>query len=890
MRPIVGRTEAFVEAQTIEGLGRGAVFDERFELSAIVGSGAVGVVFRALDRRTGEPCAVKVLRSVHHEDVERFEREAYALSRLSHDAIVRHVAHGSTPTGQRYLAMQWLDGETLAERLAARPMSERETLTLARRIAEAIAASHDAGVLHRDLKPANIVLVEGDVSRATLVDFGLVRLRQDPVRTRTGVPLGTPAYMAPEQVRGEHDIDARVDVFSVGSILYECLSGRRAFVGSGIVDVFTAVLLEEVEPLRARAPALSPALCKLVERMLSKDRRARPRDGRAIIDALDELEAAARSAAASARDPSETHVFEHACAATVRGPRKLVWALFCDTDRWDRFCKAPRNDYLSHDDPAADGGVARVGTAEIAGLPSRWLEVGEGIEGVRLRAARRFLDGLFAEIGYDVDVGDDPDATGARSTVRCVARVVSDGRAPEGGAEMMLAFLAERLERYVAALSALLERAPASALEARPDESGSAHARRLLLATAWDDPALAGRATGVERAAMASRIERWAAPIDGVDGALQTSLARFAEQAADDLVRRLRPAEIADAWGVERAQMLRALLAGAKLGLFELRWELRCRNCRSSAASVAALDAVTPTVHCAECGIDTGIDLSTNVEAVFTVAPAARKVSAKMFCGASPTHRPHVAVFLSVGPGELRSFEVALPARACVVRAPRRAKSARVAYERAPATLTVHVSAAGVESSASSESTEGATTVVIHNTTDVAAEVQLEYPTDGAETAAVSVFALPEYARWFRDDAPMRGAELAMSRCAVLHIECVALDAMFSRFSDSEACARLERALRSIEQAIEAGGAGSVFRRSLGAAGALFLDAKGALAAFERARDRAEREGVTIGGAVFDGPCVMVRRDERLEIYGAGAHRAIVAARRAGPNECVTVE
>ncbi|MBL8681837.1 MAG: protein kinase [Myxococcales bacterium] len=882
------QTSPLESERTVEGFARGALLDDRFELESVVGSGAAGVVFRAVDRRDGQQCAVKVLRSPQVEDVERFQREVQALTRLSHDAIVRLISRGTTAEGQPYLAMQWLDGESLAERLARGPLSEAETLSLAQRLAAALAASHAAGVLHRDVKPANVMLVGGATDRATLVDFGLVRLRQDPVRTRAGVPLGTPAYMAPEQVRGESDIDARADVFGLGATLYECLTGERAFMGAGIVDVLTAVMLDEPASLRERAPAVSPAFARLIERMLSKDREARPESGSAVATALDELTRAAVLATRAA-SASETHVFEHARAASVRGDRKLVWALFADTDRWDRYCRAPRTDYHARDDDRADGGVLRVGVAEIAAHPSRWIEVGEGIEGSRLRAARRFLDGRFAEIAFDVDVERDPEAP-SRSRVRCVVRVVDDGRAPEGGAAMMLAFLADRLERYVDALAALLEGAPEAVLSGHGNESGSSHARRVLLALAWDDVALAGRATGVDADGMAVRLARWSDPIDGVGASLQSKLAQFAERGADDLVRRIRPAELAHAWNVDRAEMLRALLAGATLGLFELRWELRCRNCRTSAATAPSLDAITPSVHCAECAIDTTVDLSSNVEAVFSVAAAARKVSPKFYCGASATHRPHVAAFVSVDAGAASEIAIALPEGACVFRVPRRAKSARLAYAERPAIVRLRERSNELECVAEGAASEdGATRVLFENADDRPVELQVEYPADGAETTAVSVLALPEFARWFAGDAPVRGAELSLSRCAVLHIECAAQDELFARHGDAGACARLEAALRAIERALEASGVGAVFRRSIGAVGAMYLDGASAKAAFDRAHIEALREGVEIAGAVFEGACVAVRRDERLEIYGAGAHRAVTTARRSAPGACAIV-
>lgn len=869
--------------KTVEGLGANALLDDRFELDGIVASGAVGVVYRGRDRHTGEACAVKVLRGAEPEDVERFSREAQALSRLRDDAIVRLIAHGVSAARKPYLAMAWLDGETLAARLQRGALSVAETLTLGRRIAGALAAAHEAGALHRDVKPANIVLVAGALDRATLVDFGLVRQREDPVRTCAGTLLGTPAYMAPEQVRGELDVDARADVFALGAVLYECLSGARAFVGEGVVDVLSAVLLEEPRPLRACAPDAPVALARLIERMLSKDKTPRPASGAEVRAALDEI-----VSNGSRCSTTVERRYEATRARRFDAPASLVWAILADTDRWDRFCKAPRTQYVERDDPTAEDLRVRVGIAEIAAQPSRWLEVGEGVEGRHLRAARRFIEGWFSEIGLDVDLAAVDGHV--RCEARCTVYVVDDGRAPDGAAALLLAHMTERLERYLDAIEQVLSTAPAALLERSRGESATAHARRLLLGCAWSDPVMAGRATVADAALLEARIERFRAPIDGVDPALQRKLAAFVERGADDLVRRVRPGELASAWAFDERSVLRAMLAATKLGLFELRWELRCRNCRTAAASATSLSAVTSAVHCAECAIDTTVDLAQNVEAVFAVSSALRRTSAKMYCGASPAHRPHVAAFFTVAAGAIVRVSLALAEGAMLVRAVRRAQSSRIAYERPPRVLRLTLGTNGWHVERVGEADEGALTELwVENETPASADVQLEYTEDGASSNAVRVAAMPEFARWFADEAPGRGAELSMSAAAVLVVECLELDALCEREGDVAAFAQIERALTAITAAIEEGAEGAVLRRTGGALTALFVDGSSAERAFERAAVTARSQGVALGGARYEGSCVMVRRDERTELFGRGVVRARASAARARDGTCVVI-
>ena len=269
-----------------------AVFEERFEALRKAGAGSMGTVFRAVDRSAGGWVAVKILREQTVQDVERFAREGSILAGLGHPGIVRYVAHGVTAAGEHYLAMEWLDGEDLAARLARRGLTGAETLALARRAAAALAFAHERGLVHRDLKPSNLFLVGGDVERVKIVDFGIARLGCEGKRlTSTGVLLGTPGYIAPEQIQGASTHDPRADVFSLGCVLFECLAGRPAFEGTNAVAVLAKILLQEVPRARAIRAAVPELLDDLVARMMARDLSARPPDAAAVLAELDRIDA-----------------------------------------------------------------------------------------------------------------------------------------------------------------------------------------------------------------------------------------------------------------------------------------------------------------------------------------------------------------------------------------------------------------------------------------------------------------------------------------------------------------------------------------------------------------------------------------------------------------------
>ncbi|WP_437728686.1 serine/threonine-protein kinase [Sorangium sp. So ce861] len=265
----------------------GEVVDDRFEIEEHAASGATARVYRARDLRSGAKVALKLLQTAATPALGALAREALALATLAIPGVARYVAHGATAGGRLYLAMEWLEGETLSERLDRAPLTIAEGLTLAARVAETLAAVHRRGFVHCDVKPANLLLEGGDLDRARLIDFGAARFSGDEEEFPTlGEIRGTPQYMAPEQARGEPQIDARADVFALGSVLFECLTGRAAFAGGDPLSVLMKVLLEEpprLRELRGDAPA---GLDRLVARMLSKAREARPRDGGAVAAAL----------------------------------------------------------------------------------------------------------------------------------------------------------------------------------------------------------------------------------------------------------------------------------------------------------------------------------------------------------------------------------------------------------------------------------------------------------------------------------------------------------------------------------------------------------------------------------------------------------------------------
>jgi hypothetical protein len=273
-------------------LSVGTLFANRFQIERVAGSGGMGVVYQARDHYSGKPVALKLLHdgAAGPDGEERFVREAQLLSELHHQNIVAYIAHGQTAAGQRFLAMEWLEGQDLAQRLRQRPLSLDEALLVMRRAAEGLSVAHQRGIIHRDLKPTNLFLPAGEVDRLKLLDFGIARrMLTSRVMTRTGMVVGSPEYMAPEQARGARELSAAADIFSLGCVLYECLTGEPPFVAEHIAAVLVRILFEEPIDIAQRLPGLPASVAALLRDMLQKDPARRVADAVALLRRLTEL-------------------------------------------------------------------------------------------------------------------------------------------------------------------------------------------------------------------------------------------------------------------------------------------------------------------------------------------------------------------------------------------------------------------------------------------------------------------------------------------------------------------------------------------------------------------------------------------------------------------------
>ena len=342
-----------------------------YRVTGLLARGGMGDVYRATDLRLHRDVALKVLTETRTNDpqrLERFTQEAAVTASLEHPNVVRVYDVGCVD-GRAYLVAELLEGETLRERIARGPMPLAEVLLTAAEIVSGLGAAHEAGLVHRDLKPENIFLTRNGTAK--ILDFGIAKLAQDETvgdgkSTLTGVVLGTAGYLAPEQIRGER-VDARADLFAVGVVLFEALTGTRAFARAHLVETLHAILHEPPADALASRDDLPPALVDVVMRLMEKAPDARYQSCADLSRALGQ----SRRATGDGRPQKRVH---HAGAVSPCSlARRSSWARSSDRPDDELVLPALANLAARRSQSANAGGDA---LQEHSGRQRRWFARG----------------------------------------------------------------------------------------------------------------------------------------------------------------------------------------------------------------------------------------------------------------------------------------------------------------------------------------------------------------------------------------------------------------------------------------------------------------------------------------------------------------------------------
>jgi eukaryotic-like serine/threonine-protein kinase len=301
-------------------LSTGDIIDGKYRIVRLIGEGGMGAVYEAENMRIHRKVAIKVLHSgvaQTGEAVSRFEREAQAAGRIGSEHIVEVLDLGNLPSGDRYMVMEFMDGDALSGRIRARVrLTPSEIYPIMHQLLEALAAAHGAGIIHRDLKPDNVYLLKsrgGKADFVKLLDFGISKFNQLSgdsgfSMTRTGAVMGTPYYMAPEQAKGARDLDHRVDLYAAGVILYEAITGEVPFNADTFNELLFKIVLEAAKPVELVVPNMDPNFAAIVNKSMAREPSQRFQTAREFQQTLEQWAAGAGPQFAAALNASvQTH-------------------------------------------------------------------------------------------------------------------------------------------------------------------------------------------------------------------------------------------------------------------------------------------------------------------------------------------------------------------------------------------------------------------------------------------------------------------------------------------------------------------------------------------------------------------------------------------------------
>lgn len=270
-------------------LSPGQIIAEKYRIDSVIGTGGMGVVLAATHVELDQRVAIKLLREASEESIARFKREARLLVKLKSEHVARVFDVGSLDDDTPYIVMELLEGQDLSMRLTERGrLSVEEAVDFVLEATEAVAEAHVLGMVHRDLKPANLFLARGPGGSTTVkvLDFGVSKMLDAKMGTdhthtsagaltNEGVALGSPGYMAPEQMTSSRDVDVRADIYSLGAMLYRLVSGQNPYKGNSLVSVLAAMAIDPLPPLKSIVPDIPDGFGEAVERCLAQDREAR---------------------------------------------------------------------------------------------------------------------------------------------------------------------------------------------------------------------------------------------------------------------------------------------------------------------------------------------------------------------------------------------------------------------------------------------------------------------------------------------------------------------------------------------------------------------------------------------------------------------------------------
>ena len=923
-RPTFGGETLVVEAG-LPCLGRYRLLDR-------LGEGTQGVVHRAQDSADGSMVAIKILRSDRAADPEvlkRFRKEARMLAEVNNPHVV-NLLEFNEDDGIPYMVLELVVGESLDQLLRRHTrLDEKEALSIMASVARGLMEAHERGIVHRDVKPSNVLLVRpesgdqrwramtetldrGDerppdpglrgttagnqalaapsglatvvdtetMPRVKISDFGLARHvvnSESLALTAAGALIGTPHYMAPELWTGR-GVDPRTDVYAMGATLFHLLTGQPPFLAGTREELCVQHCHDPVPRAASLSPDVSDGVERLIGRALCKRPEDRYFDAGAILHDIEALlHGRPSDLAIHPRlpdcDRSQVLTFEFRWELEA-SPREL-WPLVTNTDRLDRAIGFAPVTYKMRFEPGR--GVRTFAVGKKAGMVEAGEEYPyEWVEPRRMGVLREYTDGPFRWVVSVVELI--PHSTAGTTLVHSLRLEPSSWKIRLGSRWGVGVSLRKSLERVYRRIDATLK-----------------HQRSQGIAPGVDpyetpEPMPRARRQRLERL-LDRLIEH------GIDASVVDRLGEFLAGAPPQEVARIRPLELAQRWGIEPDEFVRACLHAARDGLLELHWDLLCPVCRISCQVTDTLRAIAGHAHCEACHLDFQLDFANSIELIFRVHPEIRPADLGTYCVGGPAHSPHVLAQIRVAASERMELELELNAGSYRLRGPQLPWSIDFQVQTAAAMRRWDVDLGMITKPSDLPALRaGHQVVVLTNPHPRELVIRIERTATRSDAlTAAKAASMALFRELFPSEilAPGQLATVSMITLMVTGLDPEQADALYQELGDARAFGVIHEHIQSLGERIREGG-GAVVKTMGEGVLASFTDVE---AAVRTALEIVERLGSGSGErqlrprlGIHRGTTLAATLNDHLDYFGSTARQAVATLDFARAGELILTQ